>query len=115
MNRSGQRAEEHARRFLETQGLTLVASNYRSRWGEIDLIMRDGPELVFVEVRYRSHPHYGGALASIDRRKQARLIQTANRYLQSSAHRGAARFDVVALDGRFNIQWIPNAFDADPS
>lgn len=115
MNRSrlGQRAEEQARRFLETQGLTLVTCNYRNRWGEIDLIMRDGPQLVFVEVRYRRHQHYGGALASIDHRKQARLIHTASRYLQSSAHRGAARFDVVALDARFNIQWIPNAFDAE--
>lgn len=112
-SRSGQRAEEHARRFLETHGLALVTSNYRSRHGEIDLIMRDGPQLVFVEVRYRRHQHYGGALASIDRRKQARLIHTANRYLQSSGHRGATRFDVVALDARFNIQWIPNAFDAD--
>jgi len=107
-SRSGQRAEEHARRFLETHGLALVTSNYRSRHGEIDLIMRDGPQLVFVEVRYRRHQHYGGALASIDRR-----IHTANRYLQSSGHRGATRFDVVALDARFNIQWIPNAFDAD--
>ena len=91
-----------------------VAQNYRSRFGEIDLIMRDGATLVFIEVRLRRNADFGGAAASIDMRKQQRIIRTAQQYLASLAHTPPCRFDAMLMDdasGR-NMQWLKNAFEA---
>lgn len=115
--RRGAHAEDQACRFLQRQGLQLVARNYRSRRGEIDLIMRDADNLVFIEVRYRRQSRYGSGLESVDRRKQQRIIACAAYYLHRHplAALLAARFDVVALtpgDGGTRIEWIRNAFDA---
>lgn len=113
----GAEAEERACRYLQQQGLHLVERNYRCQRGEIDLIMRDGASMVFVEVRYRRSARFGSGAESIDRRKQAKLVAAASHYLQ--AHREAAkrpaRFDVVSIapDGNGNeINWIRNAFEA---
>ena len=109
----GRQAEQQACNFLQAQGLRLVEKNYRCRHGEIDLIMHDGEGLVFVEVRYRHSGSFGGALASIDVRKRRKLISTALHYLQARRQRCAARFDVIAIDANSQIDWVPNAFDAD--
>lgn len=110
----GQIGEDLACQHLQKKGLTLVERNYRSPRGEIDLIMRDGKVLVFIEVRRRSNPNYGGAAATIDARKQAKIIATALHYLQQQPHLGklAARFDVVAINGKtaVEIDWIKDAF-----
>ncbi len=90
-----------------------MEKNYRCRHGEIDLIMRDGDSLVFIEVRYRRSGLFGGALASIDVHKQRKLISTASYYLQTRKHACAARFDVVGIDGNNQIDWVQNAFDAE--
>lgn len=114
MSADGDAAEQHAAEFLLGQGLQLLARNYRSRFGEIDLIMRDGETLVFVEVRLRRNPRFGGAAASIDTRKQHRLILTAQRYLAQLSQIPPCRFDVVLLDnaqGR-KPEWLKNAFEA---
>ena len=88
-----------------------MAKNFRCRSGEIDLIVKDGKYLVFVEVKYRSDEAQGGALAAVDWRKQRKISQTAQFFLKRY-HLGEppCRFDVVAIDGE-NIQWIKNAFD----
>lgn len=109
---TGRDAENRAETVLVRQGLQPLARNYRCRGGEIDLVMRDGACLVFVEVRYRSREDYGGALASIDRRKQRRLILAAQHYLAHSRWDGPCRFDVIGLDGRQNTHWIRDAFSA---
>jgi putative endonuclease len=106
---TGAAAEEAARAHLEAAGLALVARNYSCRYGEIDLIMREGETLVFVEVRSRSHRGFGGAAASIDQRKQDRLKRTAEHYLQRQRRMPPCRFDVVTLDGDTAIDWIINA------
>lgn len=108
----GQRAEQRAERYLQQQGLLPLERNYRCRWGEIDLIMRDQQTLVFVEVRYRKNNDYGGALASVDPRKQSKLIRSAQHYLSTHNGLSAARFDVVALHGDDTLNWVANAFDA---
>lgn len=108
---TGDAKEELARRFLEGQGLTQVARNVSCRHGEIDLVMRDGQTQVFVEVRYRRSERFGGASASIDRRKQARLIAAAGYYLQRHPTDLPCRFDVVAIGAEDRLQWIQNAFD----
>ncbi len=111
---AGQAAEERALALLQQAGLRLVTRNFRTRRGEIDLVMRDGNTLVFVEVRYRSHRGFGGALLSIDRHKRRRLIAAASAYLQQYASRSPARFDVVAINGRdHSPNWIRDAFGTD--
>ncbi len=112
---SGKRAEALAADFLVGHGLRILARNFRCRGGEIDLICADGQALVFVEVRLRRHPGYGGAAASITRSKQQRLILAAQHYLAAHARSDSAcRFDCVLLDGlsEQHIDWVRDAFSA---
>jgi putative endonuclease len=111
---TGTLAEQQAEQYLQCQGLELIARNYRSRFGEIDLIMRDGTSLVFVEVRMRRNVNFGGAAASIDAHKQQRIIRTAHQYLAGLAHTPPCRFDAILIDDAKgdNLQWLKNAFDA---
>ena len=110
----GAQAEQWASRHLQQHGLSPIAQNYRSRFGEIDLIMQDGASLVFIEVRLRRNKDFGGAAASIDTRKQQRIIRTAQHYLAGLDHIPPCRFDVVLMDDVHgqNAQWLRNAFDA---
>ncbi len=107
----GQEAEERAKRYLEAQGLELLARNWRCRLGEIDLIFRDRDTLVFVEVRSRQRGDFGGAAESLTARKLKRLQRAAALYLARNRHPGAARFDVVLIDGD-RLTWLRGAFDA---
>lgn len=111
--RKGEAGEQRARRHLEQAGLEFVAANYRCRRGELDLVMRDGQVLVFVEVRLRSNPHYGSGADSIGAVKRRRLIGAALHYLQRYRIDVPCRFDVVSIDGRGGLDWIPDAFSAD--
>jgi len=110
----GRAAEERARRHLESHGLRLRTANYRSRWGELDLVMETRELLIFVEVRYRARDDFGGALASVDAGKQRRLVRAAREYIaRHGLATRAARFDVVALGTGDRIEWIAGAFDAE--
>lgn len=110
----GAQAEALAARHLSRHGLHVLERNFRVRGGEIDLICREGSMLVFVEVRLRRNPSFGGAGASITPIKRKRLILAARHYL-SRAPETPCRFDCVLLsnlsDG--NIEWIRDAFTAD--
>jgi putative endonuclease len=108
----GAQAEQIAAQYLQKRGLKLVQTNFRSRFGEIDLILRDGETLIFAEVRQRSRGDFGGAAASIDAHKQKRLILTAQQYLASLLHTPPCRFDAVLLDAADNVEWVKNAFQA---
>jgi putative endonuclease len=112
--RAGDRAEDAAARHLAGAGCQLLARNARYPDGELDLIVREGELLVFVEVRLRSSRGYGGAPASVDRFKQKRIMRAAQRWL--GQHYGerwpACRFDVVAVDRDGTIDWIRDAFAA---
>lgn len=101
----GAQAEDRALDYLQQQGLTLVARNAHSRRGELDLVMRDGATLVFVEVRQRSHARFGGAAASIGARKQARLWRAAQAFLLHYPSPPPCRFDAVCIDGE-HLQWL---------
>ena len=109
----GNAAEDRALDFLEAQGLHLLMRNYRLRSGEIDLVMRDREHVVFTEVRYRRSDNFGGAVHSINVRKQQKIIATANHYMLRYGVELPARFDVVAITGKDDIQWIQDAFIAD--
>ena len=108
----GQFAERRACRYLQRQGLKLVDKNYRCTRGEIDLIMRDKEQLVFVEVRYRENQRHGTGIDSVDSKKIKKLILTARHYLASHQLDVPARFDIVGFDASLNPQWISNAFNA---
>lgn len=109
--RLGNAKEAEALDYLVDSGLTPVTAQFRCRLGEIDLIMRDGDTLVFVEVRFRRSQAFGGALASVDSRKQRRLTAAAGFYLTRCDPMPACRFDVIAIGTDGEIQWIRNAFE----
>lgn len=99
--------------FLEARGLRLVRANFLCRHGEIDLVMRDGATLVFVEVRYRRSSAFGGALGSITAAKRKKLVSAANLWLAWHPYdaRRPCRFDVLAFEGD-DVEWVPGAFEA---
>jgi putative endonuclease len=107
---SGGEAEGDAARYLERQGLSIVTRNYRTRFGEIDLVAMEGEVLVFVEVRMRSSGRFGGAAGSITGAKQARLIAAAGHFLKRFRHPPRCRFDVVILQ-EGPPQWLRAAFE----
>ena len=82
---AGREAEAYALRHLQKQGLSLITQNWTCRRGELDLVMLDGDTVVFVEVRYRRHSGWGGALESVDFRKQEKLTLAAQSFLQKEA------------------------------
>ena len=111
----GRQAETLAWEYLQSRGLRLLQRNYRSRRGEIDLVLQDQDSLVFVEVRYRREARFGSAAESVDRRKQSKLIACAQHYMQAypGMARQPCRFDVVSVDGSGDsIEWIRDAFGA---
>ncbi|BBF87263.1 predicted endonuclease distantly related to archaeal Holliday junction resolvase [Aquitalea magnusonii] len=110
MNRQGQQAEARALSFLLQQGLQLVERNWLCRGGEIDLIMRDGRYLVFVEVRHRASQRFGGAVYSIDAAKQRKLMHAATVYLSEKRVDAPCRFDAVLSEGEQPLQWLKNIF-----
>lgn len=112
---SGEREEQLALDYLLARGLKLETRNYRSRSGELDLVLRDGGTLVIAEVRKRSHPAFGSGAESVDARKQARIVRTARLLLAERPALGAlpVRFDVLSLDAQDRIDWIRDAFTAE--
>ena len=111
---TGDHAEELAVALLERNGLRVLTRNYRVHGGEIDCIAFDGDTLVFVEVRFRKNAHFGGAAASIDARKQQRVIHAAQVYLMKNPRQATrpCRFDCLLLDtlNTEHIEWIRDAF-----
>lgn len=117
----GVEAERAAETFLLRQGLRIVARNYRTARGEIDIIADDGGTLAFVEVRMRSGNAFGGAEESIDRRKRQRIVAAARHFLASGpSAEPPCRFDAMLLTppaprnpGDYAVEWLRDAFRAD--
>lgn len=112
----GARFEQRALERLERSGLKLVQRNWRNRFGELDLVMRDGECLVFVEVRYRRHARFGGGAASVGASKREKLARAAQGFLQAHPKLASlpCRFDVVAFDGdagAVDCDWQRAAFE----
>jgi putative endonuclease len=118
MRAAGAQFEQRARRDLERAGLTLLSQNYTTRHGELDLVMRDGDTIVFVEVRYRRSASHGDAAASVTRSKQVKLILAAQHWLAAHPRQATApcRFDVVSYDGvgeAIKQTWLRGAFEVE--
>lgn len=111
----GAAIERLAASWLAERGLVPVASNQHAKGGELDLVMRDGEILVFVEVRHRTDPRHGHPLETITPLKQRRLVKAARFYLQRNRLSCPCRFDVLAVTGQapeLEFEWVVNAFDA---
>jgi putative endonuclease len=111
----GAHAESVAAQYLMRQGLAIVARNFRTRGGEIDIVARDGGTRVFVEVRMRRSEGFGGAAASITWRKRERLVRAAGAYLAMLGREPACRFDAIlmrSLDPA-TIEWQRDVFALD--
>lgn len=120
MNDHSQRGadlEAAAERWLSARGLRGVARNFRCKAGEIDLVMLDARQLVFVEVRFRRDDRFGGAAASVTAAKQRRLVAAAHGFIDAHPRwrHSACRFDVLAgraEGGAVAWQWLRDAFGA---
>lgn len=113
--RRGAEIELATAQWLESRGLQCVARNQHAKGGELDLVMRDGETLVFVEVRHRADTRHGHPLETITAAKQRRLIKAARFYLQRNGLSCPCRFDVVGVTGtppRLEFAWIHAAFEA---
>lgn len=108
----GNQAEQEACRFLQKQGLKLIEKNFHCRRGEIDLIMLDKDQIVFVEVRYRKNNTHGSALDTVNQSKINKIISTANHYIMHHQLDQPTRFDVIGFDTTLEPKWIQNAFQA---
>jgi putative endonuclease len=109
----GNEAERFARTFLEQQGLTFIMKNYRCRTGEIDLVMQDGDELVFVEVKYRSQSQHGAAIEFFHTSKKRKFESAVMHYMQEKGFNPSVvphRIDLVGIEGKNqqhqNINWL---------
>ncbi|MEB0038944.1 MULTISPECIES: YraN family protein [unclassified Pseudomonas] len=115
---AGREAEAFALNYLQQQGLSLIAQNWICKRGELDLVMLDGDTVVFVEVRYRRHAGWGGALESVDIRKREKLVVAAQYFLQHASRwaDSPCRFDVIGINGNPgkepSFNWLQNAFDS---
>ncbi|MBW8184504.1 YraN family protein [Shewanella nanhaiensis] len=105
----GQAGEKLAMNYLAERGLNFVEANVRYKFGEIDLIMKDGKEWIFIEVKYRSKAQYGGALNALSPAQIGRLRRAAEHYIQIHKIDAVCRFDLIAIDAG-QIHWLPNAF-----
>lgn len=140
--RAGARGEQFAARWLEARGLQILARNVRTRWGECDLVARDGPAVVFVEVKWRGSAAFGAPAEAVDLRKRRRLVRLAAWYCaRAGLHDRPVRFDVVAIFApgagvptrpaapghppeslsvatpgaiRWRVEWLRDAFGEDP-
>ncbi|SIO04478.1 putative endonuclease [Sulfurivirga caldicuralii] len=107
----GQKKEQAAKRWLERQGIEIVAENYACRGGELDLLGWDGSTLICFEVRYRKNSTHGSAMESVTPHKLQRLMHCFQRFVQQHPRYANAslRIDVIAWDGDANTpQWLKN-------
>lgn len=112
---AGAQAERGAQRLLKNQHLTILHKNYRSRFGEIDIIALSESHLIFVEVRYRHSTAFGSPAETVTNKKQQRIILTARHFLSRGEYAELpCRFDVIEVSkgecGKLRFNWLTNAF-----
>ncbi|MEI7999126.1 MAG: YraN family protein [Candidatus Omnitrophota bacterium] len=113
----GSYGEEHAKEYLLAKGYKILERNFRNKLGEIDLIVKDGSMVCFIEVKTRISLHYGAPFESVNSTKQLKIVQVALSYLKLKYHTTdvLSRFDVVSIyrnpKGKPIIEHIVNAFD----
>lgn len=112
----GRLTEAFAENYLIQHGLTPIDRNVHCRQGEIDIVMRDGDTLVFIEVKYRKNNHFGSAIEAVSKAKQNKIRHCVAFFFQQAnlnEYNTPCRFDVIALEGNINqpqVTWLKNAF-----
>ena len=111
----GKRGETLAISFLKKNGYRIIESNFRCRYGEIDIIAQDGKTVAFIEVKTKTSNRFGSPTQAIDSRKQRQVSKTALAYIsQKRLTNYSARFDVVGINikgSNSEIELIKNAFE----
>ncbi len=111
---TGRKGEELARAFLREQGWTILETNWRYQRAEVDIIAKDGPVLVFVEVKTRSSEAFGRPEEFITPRKELFLTEAALAYMEHIGHEWEIRFDFISIllypDGGYRLRHFPDAF-----
>ncbi len=109
----GNKGENIVARYLDGKGLSVLNTNYRSAYGEIDIIARDIDSIVFIEVKHRNTLKYGLPREAVTKSKQRKIINTALSYIaENSLDKYDFRFDVIELYGQdsMRLEHIVNAF-----
>ena len=105
----GESGEDQAAFYLKNKGYTIVESNYKTVFGEIDIIAQDKKTIVFVEVKTKSNSSFGLPEEMVTQKKKEHLIRTVQWYLKENKYLGKARIDVIAIDDE--IRHIENAVE----
>ena len=107
---TGNRGEEQATLFLQKQGYKILARNFSTVVGELDIVAQQKNTLVFVEVKKRSSTAFGGPIAAVTCAKQQRIVRAAIQYIKATAPKfDSIRFDVIGILPD-SLEHIPNAF-----
>lgn len=111
--KTGEAGEQAAASFLEEKGVRILRQNFRCRYGEIDLIGKDGEYLIIVEVKRRVGKQSGLPAEAVDKRKQNKICRTFDYYRMREGITDfvPVRFDVVEVNGKLECRWIKNAFE----
>ncbi|MBI1818996.1 MAG: YraN family protein [Nitrospirae bacterium] len=112
----GREAETYAASYLKQKGYKIVEKNYKTRFGEIDLIATDRNTLVFLEIKARQNDHFGGPAGAVTRTKRQKIVKMAKFYLMSKKIERDIRFDVLLIVGALespSVELIQNAFDGE--
>lgn len=108
-HKQGEAGEDAALAFLQSQGCTLLARNWHCAYGEIDLIVKNGGMILFVEVKYRKNRQFGGVAYSISPSKLLKLQRNVEYYLQQNRLTNVpCRLDAVLIEGSRPPEWIQN-------
>lgn len=109
----GAHYETVAKQYITQAGCKILSENFYTHCGEIDLIAQDSDEIAFIEVKYRANAQFGGALYSITKTKQRKLVKAAQYYLikNHKYNQMPCRFDVICIDAHLEIEWIKYAFN----
>lgn len=114
MNRLGKEGEDAAVAFLSGKGYAIIEKNYRTPFGEIDIIAKDLNTIVFVEVKTRSDAAFGQPFEAVNQKKRAKMSRVALSFLKRFKHGVPARFDVLSItvaSGGHQIEHIADAFE----
>ncbi len=115
MKALGIEGEELAVKFLKKKGYSIIARNYKTHVGEIDIIAKDSNIIVFIEVKTRTNDSFGYPFEAVDKRKREKLKNLALLYLKKQAHEYPVRFDVISIfrmdNGEKEIEHIKDAFE----
>lgn len=114
MNTLGKEGEEMAVDFIRKQGFKIIKKNYRTAFGEIDIIARDKDVIVFIEVKTRADSFFGHPFEAVNHRKREKIKKVALCYMKGLKKENPARFDVLSIrleNGKHTVEHIRDAFE----